>query len=241
MFTTPVFTEPVLGSLDPVGRDEAREAARRELEKQVYRRDEPSWIERVWDDFSEWLQDLLSRSPGPESQGSGSGLVSVIVIIIVLAVAVGLVVWLMWGRRNPRSRRDALLEDEPSTALGHREAAERHAAAGEWARAVRERLRAIARDLEERAVLSARPGRTADELAEEAGEAVPELAGDLRAGVRIFDDVWYGDRPGTAEGYARLKDLDERLQAARPRPLEDSLEGDDPALAAAGEDGGPRW
>src|SRR5690606_28735251 len=207
----PMFTAPVLGSLDPVGRDEAREAARRELEKQVYRRDEPSWIERGWDDCSEWLQDLLSRSPGPESQGSGGGLVSVIVIIIVVAVAVGLVVWLMWGRRNPRSRRDALLEDEPSTALGHREAAERHAAAGEWARALGVGVG-----------LSARPGRTADELAEEAGEAVPELAGDLRAGVRIFDDVWYGDRPGTAEGYARLKDLDERLQAARPRPLEDS-------------------
>src|SRR5690606_17385997 len=151
-----------------------------------------------WDDFSEWLQDLLSRSPGPESQGSGSGLVSVIVIIIVLAVAVGLVFWLMWGRRNPRSRRDALLEDEPSTALGHREAAERHAAAGEWARAVRERLRAIARDLEERAELSARPGRTADEMAEEAGEAEPELAGESRTGGRFIADGLDGVRPGTA-------------------------------------------
>ncbi|MFS2294438.1 MAG: DUF4129 domain-containing protein [Actinomadura sp.] len=233
----PAFTAPVLGSADPVGRDEAREMARRELEKQVYRRDEPSWVERAWDDFSEWLQDLFSGSPAPEPQGSGGGLLSVIVIIIVAGVAAGLVVWLMWGRRNPRSRREALLEGEPSTALGHREAAEGHAAAGEWAEAIRERLRAVARDLEERAVLSARPGRTADELAAEAGEAVPELAGDLRVGVQIFDDVWYGDRPGTDEGYARLKDLDERLQAARPKPLE----ADDLALAAADEDGGPRW
>ena len=67
-----MFTAPVLGSLDPVGRDEAREAARRELEKQVYRRDEPSWIERVWDDFSEWLQDLLSRSPGPSRRAAAA-------------------------------------------------------------------------------------------------------------------------------------------------------------------------
>lgn len=223
--------------LDPIGRDEARELARRELEKQLYQRDRPSWLERVWDDFSEWLRDLFDRAPAPESQGSGGGWTSIMIIVVVALVAIGLVVWLMWGRRNPRSRKDPLLAGEPSTALDHRDAAERHAEAGRWAEAIRERLRAIARDLEERAVLAARPGRTADELAAEAGEAVPELAGELHAGVRIFDDVWYGDRPGTAEGYARMKELDERLRAARPKPLE----ADDLTLAGAGEEGGPRW
>lgn len=231
---TPVSSMPV--SLDPVGRGEAREMARRELEKQVYQRDKPSWLERAWDRFSEWLQDLFSQSARPEAQGDGSGWFSLLVIVVIAILAVALVVWLMRGRRNPRSRQDPLLEDEPSTALDHRDTAEGHAAAGRWADAIRERLRAIARDLEERAVLSARPGRTADELAAEAGEAVPELAGDLRDGVRIFDDVWYGDRPGTADGYARMKALDDKLQAARPKPLED----DDLTLAAA-EDGGPRW
>lgn len=223
--------------LDPIGRDEARELARRELEKQLYQRDRPSWLERVWDDFSEWLQDLFNRAPAPESQGSGGGWTSIMIIVVVALVAIGLVVWLMWGRRNPRSRKDPLLAGEPSTALDHRDAAERHAEAGQWAEAIRERLRAIARDLEERAVLAARPGRTADELAAEAGEAVPELAGELHAGVRIFDDVWYGDRPGTAGGYARMKELDERLRAARPKPLE----ADDLTLAGAGGEGGPRW
>ncbi|MFG2085825.1 MULTISPECIES: DUF4129 domain-containing protein [unclassified Spirillospora] len=224
-------------SLDPVGRDEAREMARRELEKQIYQRDKPSWLERAWDDFSEWLQDLLTQAARPEAQGSGGGWVSIVVIVLIVLAAIALVAWLMRGRWNPRSRTDPLLDDEPSTALDHRDAAERHAAAGQWPEAIRERLRAIARDLEERAVLSARPGRTADELAAEAGEAVPELADDLRTGVRIFDDVWYGDRPGTSEGYARVKDLDDRLRAARPKPLED----DDLTLAGAGEDGGPRW
>ncbi|NKZ07943.1 DUF4129 domain-containing protein [Actinomadura latina] len=225
--------------LDPIGRDEARELARRELEKQVYQRDRPSWLERWWDDFTEWLHQLFSQAPNPESQGSGGGWTSIAIIVVVALVAVGLVVWLMWGRRNLRSRKDPLLDGTASTALDHREAAERHAAAGEWAEAIRERLRAIARDLEERAVLSARPGRTADELAAEAGAAVPELAGELAAGVRIFDDVWYGDRPGTAEGYARMKELDERLRAMKPKPLET----DDLSLAGAGaaEEGGPRW
>lgn len=222
---------------DPIGRDEAYEMARRELEKQIYQRDEPSWLERAWDDFSDWLQQVFTQTARPETEGSGGGWVSIAVIVVIALIAVALVAWLMWGRGNPRSRKDPLLEDEPSTALDHRDAAERHAEAGQWAEAIRERLRAIARDLEERAVLSARPGRTADELAAEAGEAVPELADDLTAGVRIFDDVWYGDRPGTPEGYARVKDLDEKLRAARPKPLE----ADDLTPAGAGEDGGTRW
>ncbi|RKS76429.1 uncharacterized protein DUF4129 [Actinomadura pelletieri DSM 43383] len=222
---------------DPIGRDEARELARRELDKQIYQRDEPSWLQRTWDDFAEWLQELFFKAPAPESQGRGGGWTSIVVVILVALVAIAIVAWLMRGRRNPRSRNDPLLDDTTSTALDHRTAAEQHAAAGQWAEAIRERLRAMARDLEERAVLPARPGRTADELAEETGQAVPQLADDLREAVRIFDDVWYGDRPGTPEGYARVKDVDDRLHAAKPKPLE----ADDLTPAGAGEDGGPRW
>ncbi|MFB4297787.1 DUF4129 domain-containing protein [Actinomadura sp. NTSP31] len=226
--------------LDPIGRDEARDMARRELDKQIYQRDKPSWLERVWDRFTDWLHDLFSHAAQPNAHGNGGGWLSIAVIVVIALVAVALVVWLMWDRRNPRSRKDPLLDDKPSTALDHREAAERLAAQGQWAEAIRERLRAIARDLEERAVLAPRPGRTADELAAEAGEAVPDLADALRAGVRIFDDVWYGDRPGTAEGYGQVKELDERLRAARPKPLES--DGLVPAAVGADDpDGGPRW
>jgi Domain of unknown function (DUF4129) len=56
-------------------------------------------------------------------------------------------------------------------------------------------------------------------LAAEAGAALPDLAAEFAAAVRVFDEVWYGDRPGTAAGYAQLTRLDERVQAAKPRPL----------------------
>ncbi len=46
------------------------------------------------------------------------------------------------------------------------------------------------------------PGRTATELAAEAGRALPALAADLDQGVRTFADVTYGERPGTPEAYA---------------------------------------
>ena len=80
-----------------------------------------------------------------------------------------------------------------------------------WAEAIRERLRAIARELEHRGVLDPRPGRTADELCGEAGLRLPVLAGDLRAATSIFDEVWYGGRTATADDEAQLRALDERL------------------------------
>ncbi|SEF96402.1 protein of unknown function [Thermomonospora echinospora] len=206
--------------IDPIGRDEARELARRELEKGIYRRDEPSWLERAWNNFNDWLNELFNRAAEPTAPGNGGGWLSLLIILVLLAATVALVGWLMRGRFNVRSARESLLADQPSTAKDHRSAAERLAEAGQWAEAIRERLRAIARDLEERVILDPRPGRTADELAAEAGAALPDHAEGLRTGVRIFDDVWYGDRPGTREGYAALVALDERLRAAKPKAIE---------------------
>jgi hypothetical protein len=209
-----------LGLADPIGRDQARELARRELEKQIYHRDDPSVVERILDKINEWI-DSLTHSVAGAGQGSTSGgWIALAVILVLLAVVVAAIMWRLGAVGGEAVRRRAPLADEPLTAQGHRAAAERHAAAGEWAEAIRERLRAVARDLEERVILGPRPGRTADELAAEAGAALPDVADELTAAVRVFDDVWYGDRPGTVDGYAQLTRLDDRVQAARPRPLE---------------------
>jgi uncharacterized protein DUF4129 len=205
--------------MEPIGRDEAQELARRELEKPIYRRDESSWLERAWTRFTEWINDLLRDAGNPQAQGNDRGWISIVIVIALVAVVIGLVLWLMRGRLNPRSAREPLLDEGVTRARDYRDAAEEHAAQQRWAEAIRERLRAIARDLEERVILQPRPGRTADELAAEAGAALPEYAERLHAAVRIFDDVWYGDRPGTPDGYATLRDLDEALRAAKPKPI----------------------
>jgi hypothetical protein len=209
-----------MSAWDPIGSDQARELARRELDKPVYQRDAPSLLERAVGRIGDWLDELLNRVPGPNSGGSGGGWLAVVVVLVLLAAVAVLVFWMMRDRRNTRSERRSLLEEKPSTARDHRADSARHAANGDWALAIRERLRAVARDLEERAVLTPRPGRTADELAEEAAPVLPDVAEALHAGVRVFDDVWYGDRPGTREGYELLTALDELVQAAKPRPLE---------------------
>jgi hypothetical protein len=201
----------------PVDRDQARELARRELQKQIYHRDEPSAFDRILRKINDWISSLLNHAPGNHSSGtSWIALVGLLVLLVLVAVAI----WYRVGNLQGNSaERDALLDDRPTTAQDHRAAAERHAAAGEWPEAIRERLRAIARDLEERVIVEPRPGRTADELASEAGAALPDHAEELTQGVRIFDDVWYGGRTGDAEGYQRLTDLDRRLRSARPAPL----------------------
>ena len=74
----------------------------------------------------------------------------------------------------------------------------------------------MARSLEERVVLDPRPGRTADEVAREAGVRLPGAAEALSDAARAFDDVTYGGRVGTPEGYARVVAADEATGRARP-------------------------
>jgi hypothetical protein len=101
------------------------------------------------------------------------------------------------------------------TAQQHRDLAERFAADGDYSGAIGEYLRAIATELEERAVLAPSPGRTAGELAAEAGRLLPGQADELTAAARLFDEVCYGGRAGTLDGAERLRALDGAIRTAR--------------------------
>jgi hypothetical protein len=195
-----------------LGRDEAAQLARDELAKQVYRDAGPGLVERLVRWLLEQAGRLLDGAAGV-SPGGYAGLVVVLLLVAVAVVAVRLKVGPL-GRRA--AREEALFVGRTRTAAQHRAAADAHAAAGAWAEALRERLRAVVRSLEERAVLDERPGRTADEAAAEAGRALPSCAAGLRSAAVLFDEVWYGGRPAGPESYAALRDLDTQVQAARP-------------------------
>jgi hypothetical protein len=102
------------------------------------------------------------------------------------------------------------------TGAEHRARAAAAVAAGQYDVAVRESMRAIARRLDERALLDPRPGRTADEIAVEAARLLPELATELREGARVFDDVAYGSTRADAARAERMRRLDERVEATKP-------------------------
>jgi hypothetical protein len=207
------FGPVLLGSFEPpvdIGRADAQREAAEELLRSGYKQE--SLVDLVWRKFSEFLGDLLDATSG----GVGGGVISLIVIAVILALLGALLLWsLRRMSRGSRGPEDAMFGEQERTAAEHRSAAERLAAAGDWAAAIQERLPAIARDLEERAIVSPLPGRTAAELADVAGQALPSHAAGLGAAARLFDDITYGEARGTAEGYATLTRLDERLRATR--------------------------
>jgi hypothetical protein len=193
-----------------IDRDAAHEAAQRELAKPIYPK--PSLTER----FTEWLQDLLYRIAQGGSQLPG-GWFTISVLIIILAVAIVIAVRI--ARRAMRTNRGgerALFDSHDLTAAQHRATAEQFAAQRDWTTAIRHRLRAIARQLEEDGVLDPVPGRTATELAKDAGTALPDLADELSQAAIAFNDVTYGDRPGTEAAYRMIADLDTHLRTRGP-------------------------
>jgi hypothetical protein len=193
--------------------DEARDAAVRELSDPAYQVGQPSWFDRAM----RWILDRLGELTTP-SFGPG-GLFGLLVIVLLI-VAIVVVIRLRSGKIARTRRHGAqVFGAGVRTADDHRRAAEQAAAAGAFGDAIRERFRAIVRELEQRGVLDVVDGRTVDEIATQAGRVLPEVAPELRAVARIFDDVVYGDRPATVDGYRRVGALDDRVRAQRPALL----------------------
>jgi hypothetical protein len=209
-------TLSTLGSLlqaagDALGRDEAREAARRELSRKAYQDAQPPWTYRA----VRWVLDKLSEALGNAAANVPGGKVGLAILVALLIGLVAVVLVRLRPTATPRGSADLFTTGEVLSAAGHRVRAEAAAGEGRWRDAVRERLRAVARDLETRGVVDPRPGRTADELAREAGAAVAVLAAPLQRGTRVFDDVWYGDHPADAASYAVLVEVDSVVTATR--------------------------
>lgn len=193
-----------------IGRDAAHDAAQQELGKPIYPK--ASLTERLFD----WLDELLYKIMVEGSSVPGGWFtVTVLILLLVLAIAVAIRVAMRTMRTN-RNGGGALFGSQELSAAQHRATAELSAAGGNWAAAIRHRLCAVARQLEETAVLNPVPGRTATELARDAGAAIPGLSSQLRSAAEAFNDVTYGERPGTEAGYRLIAALDEHLRSRPP-------------------------
>ncbi|MFB8777438.1 DUF4129 domain-containing protein [Streptomyces broussonetiae] len=196
-----------------IPRDPAREAARRELSKRMYHEDDPGLFQRALDAFWDWLDDVLGRA----ASVTPGGTVGLIVIILAVIAVLAALWWRLGTPHRQPATSPALFDDRPRSAAEHRAAAEAHAAQRHWNQALQERMRAVVRALEERALLDARPGRTADEAATEAGRSLPAHADRLRTAARDFDDVTYGGRAAGEQSYRRITELDRDLERAKPQ------------------------
>jgi hypothetical protein len=201
---------PVLRAL-VVDREAAREAAERELRRREYTDAQPSPVVRLAGRLLRELGELLDRAAAAAPGGRLGLLVLLALVALLVAVVLSRVGPLARSARQP-----ALFAGSAVlTADEHRARAQEAAEQGRWADAVRERLRAVVRELEARGALDPRPGRTAGEVARDGGAAVPALAGDLSRAAVLFDEVWYGGRPADASTYAVLVGVDERVAERR--------------------------
>jgi hypothetical protein len=190
-----------------VGRDEARELAGRELLNPIYADAQPPWWQRLsswaWQHFT----DLLGKL-----DGATSNRLWLVVLAAVIALIIFIIVRRAGGVQRRRPASGEIFTDRTMSAAEHRARAEDSARLGDWGHAVLEGFRAVVRQLEERGAIDARAGRTADEAARDAGVVFGHLRADLGAAALVFDEVAYGDRPGTADAYSQITTLDHALK-----------------------------
>ncbi|WP_143167984.1 DUF4129 domain-containing protein [Jatrophihabitans endophyticus] len=194
----------------PVGGDAARDAARRELERPEYHRDDRGLVQRAL----HWLGERLGALFGG---GTGN---HAILLLLALVAAVALVLVI---RAGVPARRRARRGDPPDAidllaaadSRDHRRAALQCEREGRRADALREWLRAAVATIEERGVLPPRPGRTGAATAREAGPALPVAAAALTAAMTAFEQVWFGGRPATDDDVSRARGAADAVGSAR--------------------------
>jgi hypothetical protein len=191
-----------------------------ELSKPQYQAGRPGLFQQILRSFLDWLQGILP-STAPSGLPGLPDLRALLALLGIAALAVILVVvFAKYGapRLNRRSRAGGELfgEGDDRDAETLRRDAARAAAAGDYATAIADLFRALARRLDERAVVSTFPGTTARGFARGAGDAFPAAAGRLSACARDFEGVRYLGAAGTAEQWERIRTLEAELHDARP-------------------------
>jgi Domain of unknown function (DUF4129) len=135
---------------------------------------------------------------------------------------------LRWRLRFRRRRRDRTAEspaDLPPDQLPDVPAevlvltADQLAAQGRYAEAVRERLRAMLRELIERGIIPFSPGWTVTELAAVARQSRPALAPPLHGAVDVFSEIWYGLRPARLDDDQAMRAHAEQLRQSLSVPV----------------------
>jgi len=189
---------------------------------------------RPWNEFVAGWGDLLSLP-----------LTALLLIVAALIIGLAWAFWtefiawaervLRWRRRKAKekSKDDSevrLITEEELEEVAESEEelpdvdaavfatlADRFAAEGRYAEAVRERLRAMVRELVDRGVIIHHPGWTVTELAEAAGSARPAVKPPVVEATGIFSFIWYRKEPALSEHDIRMRVLAGQLASEMSR------------------------
>jgi hypothetical protein len=135
----------------------------------------------------------------------------------VVIVGVVIVVLVRFGPLSRSAHREPRFDfgSMDTSVEEHRTLADRFAAEGRYAESVRERLRAVVRDLERRELVHPRPGRTVTEIIADVAGALPSAVVPMTNGARIFSDIWYGGEPASLDDDERLREIERQVLDAR--------------------------
>ncbi|MFI7606633.1 DUF4129 domain-containing protein [Micromonospora sp. NPDC049366] len=109
--------------------------------------------------------------------------------------------------------------------------ADRLAGEGRYAEAVRERLRAMIAELVAHQVVPRQPGLTVREVATTAARNRPATGPTVAAAGEIFAELWYAQRPASANHDQRMRDLAADLRRLLADPTAPTPDGPAPAPA----------
>jgi len=192
--------------------DEARNLLIDELAKAPYQAAQPTLFDRV----SKWIFDLFASF----EIGDGNGIPTVVTVVLIALVIIAIVAALLvYGipRLNRKSKHTALLfgDVDYRSASQLRSDAEQAASRQDWAAAVTDMFRSIARGLSERTIVTTTPGTTAYGFAKRAGEVLREHADELTVSANTFDRVRYMQKASTREEYEQLRDLETQVRTSK--------------------------
>jgi Domain of unknown function (DUF4129) len=185
-------------------------------------------VTRAWDELAATVFDVVP--PG------------VLVLLLLLTAGLVAALWYWfpawvprrlprwrWRLRLPKRRKKAPAEapaepaepeqlitlpdpaDRP-VAAGARSLADRLAAEGRYAEAIRQRLRDAVGDLVAAQIVAPLPGWTAAELAAVAARQRPAVARPLGQATELFSEIWYGDRPAHRDHDEHMRTLTEQVR-----------------------------
>jgi hypothetical protein len=200
----------------------ARAQLHSELLKPQYQAARPTLFDQLWKAISDWFNSL-TEVKGSGLPGSPALVLIVVGAVILAALIVGFVLFGV-PRLNRRSAVSGVLfgEQDERDAAALRRAADAAAAAGEFATAIEEGFRSIARGLAERGVVTTFPGTTAHGFSAFAAVSFPASRSTLEHAADLFDGVRYLGAAGTESGWILVRNLERELARARPR-LDEAL------------------
>jgi hypothetical protein len=190
--------------------EQARRLAERELADPAYRQAEPGLLQQA----IAWLVEQVERIVAEAGAAAPGGWLGILGLVAAVILAV---LFARWRLGPVRGAAEVTFAVDPSVpASAYRARAHTLAAAGDWDAALRTRMRAIVRGGQERGLIDAQPGWTADEVARALGARLPPAAPALAGAAQTFDEVAYGGRPASEAAYRVVAAADDAAALVQP-------------------------